>query len=136
VKTAIEHLQLAGTLSRAGDARLRIEFSQRRLQEMESLALEGRFEYLDEAAYDFEIQINSALLLINQIQRTNPALAETLGNSIVLTLTNQTQALAAMQYMVPPHDRDGIEQTLRKSNEGVNAIRRDSNNGNEGEPFS
>src|SRR5512133_2811611 len=57
VKLAVENLQLAVTTSAAGEARLRTDFAKRRLLEIQSLVLEGRYQYIPSVVENFEMQV-------------------------------------------------------------------------------
>lgn len=74
VKLAQERVQLVLSITAPGDARLRLDFTQRRLQEIAGLVEEKRFEDLEIAILQFEQQLGQALSVLEIVAEEDPGL--------------------------------------------------------------
>lgn len=121
VKTALENVSLALSLSGFRDARLHIEFAQRRILEVQSLVLEGRYENVPAVVAAFEKHIDQSVLLIHEIAAASPAQAKILATALQDTLSRQVTLMEVMAVIVPDHTKLAFERMQQTSNTGLAA---------------
>lgn len=121
LKKVEEKLQLAVSFSVAGDARLRLLFTQRRAVEISNLIFEGRFEHIHNAAQDFERQTCQAIELIEILAEDEPEEAYTLAAALESMLSGQAMYFRLLARMVPSYAYSGLELAIQASEEGAHA---------------
>jgi hypothetical protein len=112
LKTTLEQtrLSLAGD---AGDrAQMKIGFADERLAEIEALIKEGRFPEVSRAVLSFEADINSAILELESVSKTDPARAGRIASEITAALTRYAQALSVAAASAPESVRPEVERAL------------------------
>jgi hypothetical protein len=119
IKITIEKAELALTPGSLGDARLHIEFAQRRLSEVQSLVLEGKYEYITQTVSDFEYQVNQAVYYLKTAADQNGFLAKALATSLQETLVGQAKLVAILAAIVPPDAKQEMERALQISQDGI-----------------
>jgi len=126
IKNTLEQTRLS--LTRSSDARveLQLEFAEQRLQEIESLIEEGRFQNIQPAAQAFEEHIMIALEELNALAEEDPSLANELMTEITASLSRYASALGDMAGRVPEPVRSDLEDTISNIGGG-----NDNMNGNE-----
>lgn len=91
-KLAREELQVTFTNSEERQTRLRIEFAQRRVVEMQELVLSGRDQLLNEALANFEFQMTKAASGIKEVAKSDEtgaaALTEVFEESLTVPVRN------------------------------------------------
>jgi hypothetical protein len=122
VKLGIEQLQLAFTLSDAGDTELYLEFSKQRTTEIVDLILEGQYEYLPGTAANLEHQVNQAIISLEGVAEKDAMLAKTMETSLENTLDSQVLILAVLHGTSPPPARPGIELAMEVTTTGLSAL--------------
>ena len=119
IKIALENAELAITSGSMGDARLHIEFAQRRLSEVQSLVLEGKYEYISQTVTDFEHQVGEAVRYLKAAAGRDSFLAKTLATSLQETLSGQAKLVAILAGIAPPDAKIEMERALHISQSGI-----------------
>lgn len=115
VKITLENVQIAVTPSNSKDAQLRIAFAQKRLVEMQSLILEGRYEYVPQTVANFELQVDQAVKLMNEVTNQNPDRGKELARQLQQTLAEQSTVLQVLAGVVPQETKPEVERAINKS---------------------
>ncbi|MGE5223244.1 MAG: DUF5667 domain-containing protein [Omnitrophica WOR_2 bacterium] len=123
LKLSVEKVQvtLAGSKERA--TQLQVGFVERRLGEMESLILEGRYDYIPQAASRFQEDSEVTVQSINQLKAKDPQKAKQLSQQLELLLSNHTMTLNVLIQMVPPTTQASISEAIQVSNEEAYELR-------------
>jgi hypothetical protein len=122
VKRAEESLKLATAISSTRQAELLVVYTQRRASEVEELILEGRYEYVSQAALDFEQQLTLSLLMLEGIHISEPNQMEGLASDLAATLEGQALLMNVLVSMAPSNSRPGLQRTLTISQQGIDTI--------------
>ena len=122
LKVTLEQVRLSASLSEHTAARLQIAYTQRRLGEVESVILQGRYAHIPAASVDLERQINAALKLLEKVKQEDAQQSKSYALALKQTLSSQADALAGMAQIVPQGDRHGVEQSLRITQKGIQAL--------------
>jgi exonuclease VII small subunit len=109
VKRAGEELQLALTFSPAGDKDLLLDFAQKRLDELQALIDEGRYDDLDRALAEFDRQMERI-----GAQTPDPA-REAKYEHLQEQLAKHIQTLERVRDQVPENAQPSIEKALERS---------------------
>jgi hypothetical protein len=115
VKIALENAQIAISPSNSKDAQLRIAFAQRRLVEIQSLILEGRYEFVPQTVANFELQVDQAVKLMNVVANQNSERGRELALLLRQTLSEQSTVLQVLAGVVPQETKPEIERALKTS---------------------
>ena len=115
VKISLENVQIAVTPSQNKVAQLRIAFAQKRLVEMQSLILEGRYEYVPQTVANFELQVDQAVKLMNTVTDQNPDKGRELALQLQQTLTEQSTVLQVLAGVVPQETKPEVERAIKTS---------------------
>jgi hypothetical protein len=118
VKLTMEQAQLALSLSEAGDAQLYLQFSERRVSEIEALILESNYSPIDETVARFDEQMGQAMQLLDNVAMTDPELAKGLTHSFENTLVYQSSTLSVLVEIVPAEERAVVERAIQISESG------------------
>jgi hypothetical protein len=119
IKISIENAELALTPGSLGDARLHVEFAQRRLSEVQSLVLDGKYEYIAQTVTDFEYQVSQAVNNLKTAANQNGFLAKALATSLQETLAGQAKLVAILAGIAPPEAKLEMERALQISQNGI-----------------
>jgi len=122
VKVTLEQVRQTISFSEAAGARQQIASTQRRLSELESLILEGRYQYLASTVTELETHIDRAIAALNTFNRKDPIGARQLALLLEKVLSSQTMALVALEQMAPEQNRPEVEQAIQASMEAVEKI--------------
>ena len=101
VKMTLEQTRLSLSRDAANRAQLQLEFAERRLEEIEALIAEGRYQNISAATLEFQTYINNALAETDTISKSDPARAAELVLQISDSLSRFAHALSAMASNVP-----------------------------------
>jgi uncharacterized membrane protein YccC len=101
VKTSLERVQLALSLSEARRAQLHITFAERRLVEIQNLVMESRFEYLHSAVDAFEAQATQATRLLHSLDQKNSERAMQLASQLRRIVGEQAAVLPVLVQLSP-----------------------------------
>ena len=110
VKTSLERVQLALSLSEARRAQLHIAFAERRLVEIQNLVMESRFEYLHSAVGAFESQAMQATSSLHSLDQKDAARAMQLASELKRIIGEQAAILPVLMQLSPAESRIEIQR--------------------------
>ncbi len=126
VKTGLEDTRANLTRDAANQVVLHLHFAQLRMDEIENLIAEGRYDDIRLATKQFEQQIQSALMALARVSVSNPTRAVELTNEITKELSRYAQALSNMASGAPEAVRQELEKAAQVSqNSGLMGIKKD-----------
>jgi hypothetical protein len=111
-KLAQEELLVSLSRSEKEQTRLRIEFAQRRVVEMQELVLSGRDMYLDETLANFKFQMNDAASGLLSLAKSDPKEATTLSAYFEETITDPVKNLVGILDTAPEFASAGLVDSL------------------------
>lgn len=126
-KLAQERVRLFFSFSAAGGARLHAEFAQERLSEIQTLVLEGRYQYLAETFDRYEQHVAQSVDSLRVAAEKNSAGAEQLASQLAEVLSGQAQVLAALSETVPPANQKQVQNALIITQMGVQTVEKIKN---------
>ncbi len=129
VKTLVEDVQLALS-GPEQDAQLLAQFAQRRMEEVQTLAAEGRFEDIPLAMARYQEEVQAMVQVMAQIGQPDP---EQIGQGEAL-LAHHVQVLQVLAQQVPPQAKPALEHALQVSQQGLAAMQQHRSNGPQGTP--
>lgn len=112
VKLTMEKAQLTVSLDDKDNLLLQLDFTQRRLAELEWLILEGRYEFALEAAMGFEYQLQRTVQLLNASANQDSEQAQLLSFSLESNLASQRPVLNVLIPMIPDPTRGEVQQVI------------------------
>ncbi len=110
VKIAVEETRLLVTWDAAQRLRLRLEYAERRLEEVSRLAQRGHYEETAGVLSDYSVQLHLALQEAQRAARTQSLRAE-----IEARLQTQSETLAALKSLLPPAQAQAVQQAQNAS---------------------
>ena len=113
VKTTLEQIQLALSFSEARRAQLYVTLAERRLVEVQSLIIEGRYELLHDTIDQFNIQANEASRLLRSIGTVNSLLVRELASKLKGIIEEQVSLLPVLSQAAPSESRLEIERLMQ-----------------------
>ena len=133
VKRAQENLQVTITLNGASQARLRLEFANRRINEAAVLVQENRASSIDQALVDYNDQIQSELKYIKQESGLSSTEKSELASLLLSSLTDHQTTLQSMIDKAPESAKGNIERALTASQsaqaQALDVIHKQNGNG-------
>jgi hypothetical protein len=128
IKRAQENIQLTVTLDESSQARLRLEFAGRRIDEAETLLKQNRSSGIDQALLDYNNQIQSELKFLDQESGLSLTQRSELANMLVSDLSDHETRLKSIMTEAPESSKTNIETALAASqnahNQALQTIRR------------
>jgi hypothetical protein len=121
-KLARERVRLFFSFSAEGDARLHAEFARERLSEIQTLVLEGRYQYLVETVDRYEQQVAQSVDSLRVAAEKNSAGTEQLASQLAEALSGQAQVLAALSENIPAVHQVQVENALAFAEMSVQAV--------------
>lgn len=122
VKRAVEAVQLAVSLSDAGDARLHLAFAARRLDEVAALLEKNRPQDIRRALADYKVQSESVLAFFSEDSNLSPAEQAALADLLVTAQAHHEARFTALLDQVPEAVRPTIESALTASRTGRDRV--------------
>jgi hypothetical protein len=119
LKIAQENLSLVTSLTKAGDARRLVRFTERRLVELETLILEGRYPLLSDSVTALDEQIGYTIADLQALAREDPAEASRLAIQLQDLLREETRAISGLSAALPPESQVEVEEALEISRSGL-----------------
>lgn len=101
LKNATEDAQIRLNLDPGADANLHLLFAQRRIEEIQDLIEQDRFEDISIATGDFERHILQAIAALGQLAASDPTRAAEVTDRILTSLNTYTSALTDYLANVP-----------------------------------
>jgi hypothetical protein len=115
LKTTVEDVRLAVSLSGARDAELRLTFAARRLEEAATLLEKNRPEDVGQALANYTVQIESALASFQEDSPLLPDEQAALANQMAVDLARHRARLTALLNQVPGAARPAVELAVATS---------------------
>jgi hypothetical protein len=110
VKLAAENLRLWAAPSAAGEARLHIEFARLRLMELQSLIIEGGYEYVPETVARYESHVDRAVRAVARVSRRDVGEAHALARALQSALVPHTDLVLMFSGGAPQQARAQFER--------------------------
>jgi hypothetical protein len=101
VKLTLEQIALATSLDEQNDAELQIQFVENRLDEVQALMVEERYEEVAETIQEYEEQVSQTLETIKEVSDQNRFLAYDLAARLDGILAEQKSILAVLSQNAP-----------------------------------
>lgn len=121
VKTGLEKAALVVTPSASGDARLHVRYAQRRLAEIQTLAREGRYQFIPPTVADFQVQVDQAIQAMNGLAGQDLSEAKQLAQNLQQVLADQTPAISHLSRSAPDESKEELKRVLDVSRTGLTA---------------
>jgi hypothetical protein len=112
MKTAMEDTQMVLTLGSVGEARLHIGFAQHRLQEIQTLILKGKYQYISETVSEFERQASQATRLLKMAAEKGDLRVAPLAILLKDNLVNQSRMLEVLSGIVPDREKEPFSRLM------------------------
>lgn len=112
VKTTIERTRLSFSQDAGDRAQMKMDFAEKRLDEVAKLINEGRFSEIRMAVLAFESEINGAILELDSLSKVDPARAARLAQEITSALTRYAESLVTLAAVAPENVRDVVARAL------------------------
>ena len=119
VKTGLERVRLTLSADAAGDARLNLQFAEKRLEELDGLIEAGRFSELAEVAQAFEAHIQAAIAGLGAVAQSDPAEAQDLAAAVTEALSRYASLLSELAASVPTEAQAALLSALEVTNQGI-----------------
>jgi hypothetical protein len=117
VKSGMEQTRLSLTAGAAQQARLHLEYAERRLDELAALITAGRIEATSQAAAEFEFHIEKAIELLAKAVQDDPVEGQELAGQISGALSRYAQTLTSLHASSPEPARSAIKRALQVAEE-------------------
>lgn len=115
VKRFVEKVQLVLSLDPLQNARLQVDFSRRRSDEIAAVIFEGRLELLRPAVDAFQLQVSQARLALQRIQPAHRIQAAVLEKSLSEMVETQNIILRLLVQAVPEQARVEVQHAMEVS---------------------
>ena len=112
VKTGLEQTRLSLTSEEDRVAQIHLSLAQVRLDEIESLIQEGRFDQVGKTSAEFEQQIQLAVEALKRLAEQDPARAAELTTQMMTELSSYTKALTGMLSNLPEDVKVMVEKAI------------------------
>jgi uncharacterized membrane protein YgcG len=112
VKTGLEQTRLSLTSEADRVAQLHLSLAQKRLEEIEGLIKEGRYDQVGKTSAEFERQIQLAVEALKSLANQNPARAAELTTQMMAELSTYTKALTSMLVNLPEEVKVEVEKAI------------------------
>jgi hypothetical protein len=121
-KLGFEAIQLALTLDAEAEARLHIQFTQQRTEEIVQLVLEEDYLRLPAAANRLDTQINRAVTDLDALQARDSAHSAELVRAMEKMLLNESFILTVLRDTDPSFAYAGLNQAIDAATRGLTAL--------------
>lgn len=115
VKTGLEQTRLSLTSQDDQIAQIHLSLAQKRLDEIEKLIREGRYDQVGKTAAEFERQIQLVVEAIKRLSENDPARAAELATSLMTEISSYTKALTGMLANLPESVKLEVEKAIAGS---------------------
>jgi uncharacterized membrane protein YgcG len=112
VKTRLEQTRLSLTSEEDRVAQIHLSLAQIRLDEVEGLIQQGRFEQVGKTSAEFEQQIQLAVEALKRLAEKDPARAAELTTQMMTELSTYTKALTGMLSNLPEDVKVVVEKAI------------------------
>jgi len=115
VKTTFEQTRLSLTSDADQEAQLHLSLAQQRLDEIQGLIKEGRFDQVGNTSAEFERQIQQVVEALKRLAEKDPARAGELTTQLMTELSTYTKALTGMLSSLPEDVKVEVEHAIAGS---------------------
>jgi hypothetical protein len=122
VKLTQERIVLFLSVDKKNDARLSVEYTRRRSNEVHQLIEQGRFDRFDYSVTVFEHQVLRTLSSIGQVATEDTETAQLLALSLEDILSQNQEDFTALAGSIPADAQSGLVTVLNVSQNGINAV--------------
>jgi hypothetical protein len=119
IKMGLEQTQISLTNDAYAQAKLHLEFAQRRLEEIKQLLTQGRSSNVEFASDEFEQFIQQAMEATNTVMASDPERGAELSNLVSKALLDYAIALKAVLLEAPDPVKPVVEKALLFSQDGA-----------------
>jgi hypothetical protein len=112
LKISIEKVNLAMAFSEARRSQLNINFAGRRLEEIQRLVAENRFEHLGSTIDKFQAQAEQASLPLETLQNTDALQAKALASELKDVIDQKAEVLPELAQDVPQEAQEEIARLI------------------------
>lgn len=123
LKPLAEDAALLASFSPENDADLHIQYANRRLAEIQTLALEGRYDLIAPAVAGFDRHVTDALVTVSQVSVEQPGSAVRLALYLDQTLADQVGTVSVLSGVVPGAAQGELARLLAIAVESMHAVR-------------
>lgn len=123
LRTALEDVALTVASAPGPAARWRIELAQRRMLEVQGLAMEGRYEQIPATMDAFNRHVNAAVGEIYQLARYDKPEALYLARMLQVTVDSQNQVMNLLAQTCPEATRRQVETALLAAENDLATVR-------------
>ena len=120
VKTQLEQTRLNLAQDAGNRAQIMMDYAERRLNEIDRLVQQGRFEDIETAVQQFEAAIHGAVAELNTVANGDPARAAALAAQISEALARYADTLSAIAAGAPDSVREDLDQAIQTAREAGN----------------
>ena len=122
VKLGVEQVQLWANLDPAQEVRLHMQFSQRRLDEIEALVSLGRYQDVKTALASYSLHMAQALLSLEDLAALDPGAAGVLAAAMKPVYADQARSLSLLAERAAQVAREIFEQAASIAEEGAQEV--------------
>jgi hypothetical protein len=123
LKPMAEDAALLASLSPEKDADLHIRFANRRLMEIQTLALEGRYDLISPAVAGFDRHLTDALVMVSQVSVEQPNSAIRLARQLDAALASQVGTVSVLSGVAPGAAQGEFRRLLIIASDGLSTVR-------------
>lgn len=123
LKTLSEDARLAFSFIPASQARLRIEFARRRINEVEALAQEGQYRAASDTLTGFDYQMSQSVALLDGLAQTDPAQARELAVLINRLIDDQAVVKLLIMASAPDTNKPDLDAAVHSSTDRMADLR-------------
>jgi hypothetical protein len=122
VKLGVEQVQLWANLDPAEEVRLHMQFSQRRVEEIEALVSLGRYQDVKTALESYSYHMDQSLLSLEELAALDPQAAGKLAAAMQPVYSNQARSLSLLAERAVKIAREIFEQAASIAEEGAQDV--------------
>ena len=115
LKTTTENVRARWTPDSSAQAHLYLDFAGRRLDEIQALIREGRFTNIDQAAREYERDLQNSLRAIETVAQDQPGKAAELRQETLVIIQDYSRTLTQLLVGAPGEARVGIQKIIHVS---------------------
>lgn len=119
VKTSLETVQLAITTSPVEEAKLHIQYADRRLVEIQTLSALDDYEKLDGVVNNLDEHVTQALKVLQSQTIKDPTQTKELAEEMQRSLSRQEQTLAYVKTKAPSKNQAALQQAVEISSQAL-----------------
>lgn len=119
VKRSVEQFAFDLTFAPEQRVSLSAEFSQRRLEEAETLIIQGSLDTAEETLSEFEREVERSAVLLNQVSEENAVEKRKLAIALREGLAQQSDRIADLAEFAPDSVEDDLSQAMAASSESA-----------------